>query len=233
MHRTDPAGEQPCSACCGSGAMGLSSPARAQRRWPGWSCQATAKTGPDVLSSPAYDLWHDRAVFHVLVEPADRQGCVSQLQRSLRPGGLFILATFAEDGPQRCSGLPVQRPSVDCLRQALADGLELRSAARQPPHPWRCRTDVPLHRLAVQTPVGLDGSDRRLSRLTQPLQDAAVAGGGRGRPRPIARTASTSEGSLRRGSRQPTRLLTLQLLETIRFAEFPRPPDADAFSSAC
>ncbi|MEB3168992.1 MAG: hypothetical protein VKK97_09710, partial [Synechococcaceae cyanobacterium] len=41
------------------------------------------------------------------------------------PGGLLILATFAEEGPERCSGLPVQRHSVDSLRQALADGLEL------------------------------------------------------------------------------------------------------------
>lgn len=79
----------------------------------------------DVLPSQAFDLWHDRAVFHFLVEPADRQRYVSQLKRSLRPGGLLILATFAEDGPERCSGLPVQRHSVDSLRQALADGLEL------------------------------------------------------------------------------------------------------------
>jgi SAM-dependent methyltransferase len=79
----------------------------------------------DALPLPAFDLWHDRAVFHFLVEPADRQRYVSQLQRSLRPGGLLILATFAEDGPEHCSGLPVQRHSVDTLRQALADGLEL------------------------------------------------------------------------------------------------------------
>jgi SAM-dependent methyltransferase len=79
----------------------------------------------DVLPSPAFDLWHDRAVFHFLVDPGDRQRYVSQLQRSLRPGGLLILATFAEDGPERCSGLPVQRHSIDSLRQALADGLAL------------------------------------------------------------------------------------------------------------
>jgi SAM-dependent methyltransferase len=79
----------------------------------------------DKLPPPAFDLWHDRAVFHFLVELADRQRYVSQLQRSLRHGGLLILATFAEDGPERCSGLPVQRHSVDSLRQALADGLKL------------------------------------------------------------------------------------------------------------
>jgi len=88
----------------------------------------------DALPLPAFDLWHDRAVFHFLVEPADRQRYVSQLQRSLRPGGLLILATFAEDGPERCSGLPVQRHNVDSLRQALADGLELLDQQRVSHH---------------------------------------------------------------------------------------------------
>ena len=77
------------------------------------------------LPPPAFDLWHDRAVFHFLVEPDDRRRYAQQLQRSLRPGGHLILATFAEDGPERCSGLPVQRHSIDSLRQALGDGLVL------------------------------------------------------------------------------------------------------------
>jgi SAM-dependent methyltransferase len=79
----------------------------------------------DPLPSPAFDLWHDRAFFHFLVEPADRQRYVSQLKRSLQPGGLLILATFAEDGPERCSGLPVQRHSVDSLRHELEADMNL------------------------------------------------------------------------------------------------------------
>lgn len=83
----------------------------------------------DILSGQlppsAYDLWHDRAVFHFLVDRDDRHRYVTQLQRSLRPRGYLILATFAEDGPERCSGMPVQRHSVKSLSQALGEGLEL------------------------------------------------------------------------------------------------------------
>ena len=58
-----------------------------------------------------YDLWHDRAVFHFLTADADRQRYVEQVRRAVRPGGLVIVATFAEDGPTRCSGLDVARYS--------------------------------------------------------------------------------------------------------------------------
>jgi SAM-dependent methyltransferase len=57
----------------------------------------------------AYALWHDRAVFHFLTEPAGRAGYVATMQRALRPGGVAVIATFAEDGPEMCSGLPVRR----------------------------------------------------------------------------------------------------------------------------
>jgi len=56
-----------------------------------------------------FGLWHDRAVFHFLTSPDDRAAYVEQVTRALRPGGHVILATFAPDGPTRCSGLPVQR----------------------------------------------------------------------------------------------------------------------------
>ena len=54
-----------------------------------------------------FDIWHDRAVFHFLTTPADRQAYVERVMRSVRPGGHVIVATFAEDGPEKCSGLPV------------------------------------------------------------------------------------------------------------------------------
>ena len=80
----------------------------------------------DVSLHPSgFDLWHDRAVFHFLMEPCDRRRYVELVQRSLRPEGHLVLATFAEVGPERCSGLPVQRHGVDSLRQALGDTLEL------------------------------------------------------------------------------------------------------------
>ena len=56
-----------------------------------------------------YDVWHDRAVFHFLTAPADRAAYVRQVLRSVKSGGHVIIGTFAEDGPNVCSGLPVVR----------------------------------------------------------------------------------------------------------------------------
>lgn len=56
-----------------------------------------------------YALWHDRAVFHFLVDPAGRAAYVARMAQALAPGGLALISTFADDGPERCSGLPVQR----------------------------------------------------------------------------------------------------------------------------
>src|ERR1700754_5091795 len=64
----------------------------------------------------AYDVWHDRAAFHFLTEEADRAAYLARLRRGLEIGGHAIIATFALDGPARCSGLPVVRYSPDCLR---------------------------------------------------------------------------------------------------------------------
>lgn len=70
------------------------------------------------LSGP-YDLWHDRAVFHFLTDPADRARYVDQLLANLAPGGHAVIATFALDGPETCSGLPVARYSAPTLHQTL------------------------------------------------------------------------------------------------------------------
>lgn len=63
----------------------------------------------------AYDLWHDRAVFHFLTDPADRAAYVRALVDGLTPGGVAIIASFAPDGPETCSGLPVCRYSAETL----------------------------------------------------------------------------------------------------------------------
>lgn len=55
------------------------------------------------------DLWHDRAVFHFQTDPVKRSRYVERIARALVPGGRVILATFAPDGPERCSNLPVAR----------------------------------------------------------------------------------------------------------------------------
>lgn len=70
-----------------------------------------------------FGLWHDRAAFHFLVDPADRAANVERLHRALVPGGHAIVATFAPDGPERCSGLPVVRYSPGTLARDLGAGL--------------------------------------------------------------------------------------------------------------
>ncbi|TCI07358.1 class I SAM-dependent methyltransferase [Dyella soli] len=67
------------------------------------------------LADSTYDLWHDRAVFHFLISPEDRNAYVRTVERSVKPGGAVIIATFAEDGPEKCSGLPVMRYSTERL----------------------------------------------------------------------------------------------------------------------
>lgn len=63
----------------------------------------------------SYDVWHDRAVFHFLTAPEDRQTYVNKALHAVKPGGFVIVATFAEDGPTQCSGLPVMRYSASEL----------------------------------------------------------------------------------------------------------------------
>jgi ubiquinone/menaquinone biosynthesis C-methylase UbiE len=63
------------------------------------------------LPDQAFDVWHDRAMLHFLTEEADRRRYIEQVRRAVRPGGLVIVATFAQDGPARCSGLDVARYS--------------------------------------------------------------------------------------------------------------------------
>jgi len=71
------------------------------------------------------DIWHDRAVFHFLTSPDDRQKYRRHLLQTLKPGGSAIVATFSLDGPERCSGLPVQRYSPDTLSAELGPELEM------------------------------------------------------------------------------------------------------------
>src|SRR5215471_418959 len=87
----------------------------------------------DVLSwAPrrTYDLWHDRAVFHFLIEERERAEYRVTLDKALMPGSSLIIATFAEDGPDRCSGLPVKRWSADALANELR-GFQLEDSFKQ------------------------------------------------------------------------------------------------------
>ncbi len=84
-----------------------------------------------LLDHGSVDLWHDRAVFHFLVEPERQRAYVEQVRRCVRSGGHVIVATFAPDGPERCSGLPVARHGADALAAAFGDGFERVEDARE------------------------------------------------------------------------------------------------------
>jgi 2-polyprenyl-3-methyl-5-hydroxy-6-metoxy-1,4-benzoquinol methylase len=77
-----------------------------------------------------YDLWHDRAVFHFLVDPSDRDDYLKTLRSALRPEGFVIMATFASDGPEYCSGLPVSRYSSADLAKMLGPQFQVIEAFR-------------------------------------------------------------------------------------------------------
>lgn len=72
-----------------------------------------------------YDLWHDRAVFHFLTEPGERAAYVRAMQAALKRDGISIIGTFAPDGPERCSGLPVVRYSPESLAAELGRAFTL------------------------------------------------------------------------------------------------------------
>jgi len=83
-----------------------------------------------------YDVWHDRAAFHFLTDPRDRAAYVERLRTAVAPGGHVIIATFAPDGPEKCSGLPVQRHDSASLSGELGPDFELvetRSEMHQTP----------------------------------------------------------------------------------------------------
>jgi len=77
------------------------------------------------LPEQAFDIWHDRAVFHFLTDEADRRAYVSQVMRAVRPGGHVIVATFAADGPTQCSGLPVVRYAPEALHAEFGSAFQL------------------------------------------------------------------------------------------------------------
>jgi 2-polyprenyl-3-methyl-5-hydroxy-6-metoxy-1,4-benzoquinol methylase len=84
-----------------------------------------------------YDIWHDRAAFHFLIDPSDRDAYVARLKQAMKPGGHAIIGTFARDGPERCSGLPVNRYDAASLGAALGGGFELVEARRhEHTTPW-------------------------------------------------------------------------------------------------
>jgi len=77
------------------------------------------------------DLWHDRAVFHFLTAPDDQDMYLSSLRSAVRPGGHAIIATFGPVGPQKCSGLLVQRYDAAALAERLGPAFTILRAAEK------------------------------------------------------------------------------------------------------
>jgi len=91
----------------------------------------------DLLSwtpSRTFDVWHDRAVFHFLVDPADQQRYVEILLNGLAPDGIAVLGTFALDGPPQCSGLPVAHYDAATLGAVLGTRFVLLDEQREEHH---------------------------------------------------------------------------------------------------
>jgi hypothetical protein len=78
-----------------------------------------------------YGLWHDRAVFHFLVEPSDRVAYSSALRAGTTAGSAVVVGSFAPDGPESCSGLPVVRYSAGELIEAIGEDFEVMAAREE------------------------------------------------------------------------------------------------------
>ena len=77
------------------------------------------------VPSSRYDLWHDRAAFHSLTAPDQQAAYTKTLHAALKPGGVAIIGTFASDGPEKCSGLPVARHDAASIGQIIGSGFIL------------------------------------------------------------------------------------------------------------
>ena len=83
------------------------------------------------LPAHAFDVWHDRAVFHFLVDPTQRQGYVLAVLTAVKPGGHVIVSTFGPEGPTRCSGLDVARYDADSLHSEFGERFKLVESSKE------------------------------------------------------------------------------------------------------
>ena len=89
------------------------------------------------LPAGAFEFWHDRAVFHFLLDPQARARYVRAVQQSLKPGGHIVVATFGPHGPEKCSGLDVLRFTPEALRAEFGrDFSKLASTTESHVTPW-------------------------------------------------------------------------------------------------
>src|SRR5258707_4446549 len=91
-----------------------------------WEISDVTKWEP----SQTYDMWHDRAALHFLTDQADQSAYVDRLKKAVKRGGCVIIGTFALDGPERCSGLPIVRYDAASLSGTLGSDFKLIDARR-------------------------------------------------------------------------------------------------------
>lgn len=84
-----------------------------------------------------YDIWHDRAAFHFLTDREDQVAYGERVRRAVRSGGHAIIGTFAPDGPEKCSGLPVVRHDASSIGKVLGAAFALELTRRhEHATPW-------------------------------------------------------------------------------------------------
>lgn len=99
----------------------------------GWICADIVSWRPE----RSYEVWHDRAAFHFLTDPAEQAIYTATLAKALIPNGHAIIATFAADGPEKCSGLPIVRHDSNSIGKLLGDGFQLIDTRRHEHRtPW-------------------------------------------------------------------------------------------------
>ena len=86
------------------------------------------------LTAHSYDVWHDRAVFHFLTEPAQRLSYIRQAASAVKHGGHVIVATFGPEGPNKCSGLDVMRYDAESLHGEFGPRFRLIESSKQLHH---------------------------------------------------------------------------------------------------
>ena len=113
----------------------------------------------DVLTHPfpagRYAVWHDRAVFHFLTDAKDRAAYVAQTRHAVSPGGHVIVASFAPEGPERCSGLEVMRYSPEAMHAEFGSGFRLLDSVREDHHTPAGATQAFLYCLCRVEATGL------------------------------------------------------------------------------
>jgi len=87
-----------------------------------------------------FDIWHDRAVFHFLTERNQIEKYIALVGKAIKPGGELIIGTFSENGPEKCSGIPISKYSIIELSELFSSDFNLEKAFNES-HPTPFNTE--------------------------------------------------------------------------------------------